>query len=251
MGKATFYFHKDLNIFLTEKSKEGCVSINIRGHETVKHLIESLGIPHTEVDVILVNGVSKDFSWQPVDGDTIDVFPKQDDWSPCQVTKLQPELKEKPRFVLDGHLGKLTGYLRLLGFDSKYQNEIMDDKLAEISRNESRILLTRDRGVLKRTIVERGYFVRSTEPRDQVKELVDKFSLEKYADPFSRCVNCNGLLRPIIKGRVIERLEPKTKLYYNDFKICSVCNQIYWKGSHFKKIEQFIEELIGENRKYH
>jgi len=250
MGKATFYFHKDLDMFLSEKSKEGCVSIDIRGHETVKHIIESLGIPHTEVDVILVNGVSKDFSWQPVDGDKIDVYPEQHDWFTCEVTKLQPELKGKPQFVLDGHLGKLTGYLRLLGFDSKYQNEIMDDELAEISSDEGRILLTRDRGVLKRAIVVSGYFVRSTEPRDQVKELVNKFSLEKYAEPFSRCVKCNGILQAVSKGKVFDRLEPKTKLYYNDFKICSACSQIYWKGSHFEEIEAFIEKLLGEKAPY-
>ena len=251
MGKATIYFHNDLNIFLAEKPKDRCKTITIRGHETVKHIIESIGIPHTEVDVILVNGVSKGFSWQPVDGDIIEVYPEQNGWSTCEVMKLQPELIGKPRFVLDGHLGKLTGFLRLLGFDSKYQNEIMDDELVEISKNEGRIILTRDRGVLKRAIVKRGYLVRSTDPRVQIKELVNKFSLDKYAEPFSRCVNCNGILQAVPKRKVLDRLEPKTKSYYNDFKICSECKQIYWKGSHFDKIEIFIDKLLGEKRTYH
>ena len=246
MAKAKFFIHKDLRIFLADEAKNGFVSMDFRGHETVKHLIESLGIPHTEVDVILVNGVSVNFYWHPMNGDKIFVFPKKDNWSNLEVNRLQPDINGKPTFVLDGHLGKLAGYLRLLGFDTKYKNEITDHELAEISSKENRILLTRDRGLLKKKKKKTGYFVRSIKPRNQAKEVLEQFSLGKYAEPFSRCVNCNGRLVPVTKEKVYNRLEPKTKLYYDDFRICSECKQIYWKGSHFKKMEQFIEGLLGD-----
>ena len=246
MATAKFFIHSDLKIFLADESENEFVSMDFRGHETIKHLIESLGIPHPEVDVILVNGVSVDFNWHPMNGDKIFVFPKIDNWSSLEVNRLQPDINGKPTFALDGHLGKLAGYLRLLGFDTKYKNEIKDDELAEISSKENRILLTRDRGLLKRTIVKSGYYVRSIKPRKQTKEVLEKFSLEKYAEPFSRCVNCNGCLVPVSKDQVYTRLEPKTKQFYDDFRICRECQQIYWKGSHFKKMEQFIEGLLGD-----
>lgn len=248
MATAKFFIHTDLRIFLAVELENGFVSMDFRGHETVKHLIESLGIPHTEVDVILVNGVSVNFNWYPMNGDKIDVFPMINNWSNLEIKRLQPKINGKPTFALDGHLGKLAGYLRLFGFDAKYQNEITDHELAEISSKENRILLTRDRGLLKRTIVKSGYFVRSIKPRNQTKEVLIKFSLEKYAEPFSRCVNCNGCLVPVPKDLVYDRLEPKTKLYYDDFRICTECQQIYWKGSHFKKMEQFIDDLLGDDR---
>ncbi len=246
MASIIICFHGDLKIFLTEDSENRCISVDIKGHETIKHLIESLGVPHTEVDVILTNGASVNFEWRPIYGDTIDVFPKMDNWTNQIIQRLQPEFKEKPKFVLDGHLGKLADYLRLLGFDTNYHNDITDDKLAEISSTENRILLTRDRGLLKRSVVKYGYFVRSTEPKNQVVELFRKFSLSKFADPFTRCVKCNGLLRPISKEKVYDRLEPRTKRYYNDFQICSECDQIYWKGSHFNKMEKFVYNLLAK-----
>jgi uncharacterized protein with PIN domain len=148
------------------------------------------------------------------------------------------------RFVLDGHLGKLASYLRLLGFDTLYRNDYDDDELADTSSNQRRILLTRDRGLLKRNRVWFGYCIRARSPGEQVVEVLKRFDLAERAHPFSRCACCNGLLTPVEKVDVFDRLEPKTKLYYDDFRICQDCDRIYWKGSHFERMESQLQDLL-------
>jgi uncharacterized protein with PIN domain/sulfur carrier protein ThiS len=252
MPTATFRFHAELNDFLPRNAVlvrnrvpfETIVSIDFSGHETVKHLLESLGIPHTEVDVILVNGQSVGFDCRLAQGDRVDVFPIHVDVDAVPLIHLQPVPLQEPRFVLDGHLGKLADYLRLLGFDTCYCNEADDDELAQISSREGRILLTRDRGLLKRSQVTYGYCVREKSPRRQVVAVVQRFDLTRFANPYTRCVHCNGLLKPVPKDVILERLEPKTKLYYDEFSICEDCGHIYWKGSHFERMEKFILGIL-------
>ena len=244
MPAAAFRFHADLNDFLPKENRQGDIRVSFNGHETVKHLIEALGVPHTEVDIILVNGVSVDFTHQPGRDDQVDVYPARA-WQGASIVHLQPEFPDQPRFVLDSHLGKLASYLRLFGFDALYRNDFGDEELAEISDHEDRILLTRDRGLLKRNQVKHGYCVRGKIPREQVVEVLHRYSLEDRIEPFSRCARCNGLLTPVSKTEVYERLEPKTKLYYDDFRICRDCDQIYWKGSHYERMEKAIQELLG------
>jgi hypothetical protein len=246
--RASFCFFDDLPLFLAVKKDCRCISVPFKSHETVKHIIESLGVPHTEIELILANGISVDFSYKPEDGDKIDVYAVNEVMSKGRVQKLQPELENKSRFVLDGHLGKLAAYLRLLGFDTCYQNDLCDEVLAEISSSDRRILLTRDRGLLKRSSVLFGYFVRETKPQKQVEEILNKFDLHGEARPFTRCVKCNGILIPVSKKEIFERLEPKTRMFYEDFHLCSTCQQVYWKGSHFKKIEQFVSGLLENNQ---
>jgi uncharacterized protein len=243
MPAVTFHFHADLMDFLPKEYRQVDLQMNLKGHETVKHLIESLGIPHTEVDVILANGVSVDFAFQPVNADEVDVFPVQiliDN----SIRHLQPVFTGEPRFVLDGHLGKLACYLRLMGFDVLYRNDYDDSELAEISSRESRILLTRDRGLLKRSEVAYGYCVRGKYLQNQIVEVLHRYDLIGQVKPFSRCARCNGMLTPVSKVDVIDRLEPKTKLYYDDFRRCNGCDQIYWKGSHFEHMEKDIFRLL-------
>lgn len=218
--------------------------VAFNGHETVKHLIESLGVPHTEVDVILVNGKSQDFSFRVSDGDEVGVYPDSEELNPYQLIHLKPESKSQPQFVLDGHLGKLATYLRLLGFDTLYRNDYDDLELAEISSHQQRILLTRDRGLLKRGQVIRGYYIRTKVPRKQVIEVLKRFNLIGRERRFTRCARCNGLLVPVSKAKVINQLEPKTRQFYNEFRICRGCDQIYWKGSHFDRMESQLQEML-------
>jgi uncharacterized protein with PIN domain len=245
MATGIFYFFDKLMVFLPDNVVDGCVNINFKGHETVKHIIEAIGVPHTEVDVILVNEVSVGFDYRPTDGDIIRVFPRNGDWDERKIQHLQPEPGQNLKFILDGHLGKLASYLRILGFDTRYQNNLDDDVLADISHKEERILLTRDRGLLKRSIVEYGYYIREKTPKKQVVEVLNTFNLHENAEPFSRCAKCNGLLRSTTKEEVFDRLEPRTQLYYEDFKICSQCDQVYWKGSHFRKMNIFVNGLLA------
>lgn len=246
MPRAIFRFFAELNDFLPASQRQLPIVVSFNGHESVKHLLESLGVPHTEVDVILINAQSVDFSARLRDGDEVQVYPSAQGWQLVPLIHLRPEASQQPRFVLDGHLGKLAVYLRLLGFDTRYQNDFNDDELAEISSLEGRILLTRDRGLLKRSQVRQGYCVRTKFPRQQVVEVLQQYGLQAQARPFSRCARCNGVLQVVTKEEVYERLEPKTKLYYDDFRICRDCDQIYWKGSHFERLEKQLQAILAQ-----
>ena len=146
--------------------------------------------------------------------------------------------------MLDAHLGRLAAYLRLLGIDCLYRNDYADEEITEISNNENRICLTRDRGLLKRNMVTRGYCLRSLDSRQQVKEVLRRFDLVRKVKPFQRCVHCNGMLEDVDKKEIIDQLLPKTKRYYDEFKRCSACGHVYWKGSHAERIVKLIESLL-------
>lgn len=220
--------------------------VELAGHETVKHLIEMLGVPHPEVDLILVNGQSVDFDYLVRGGDRVSVYPVFESVDIRGISKVRPEPLRSPRFVLDNHLGRLAGYLRLLGFDCLYRNDYQDRELAEISARQERILLTRDRGLLKRKIVTRGYLVRSDQPLKQAEEIIRRFDLASSVRPFTRCSRCNGRLISVEKSEVFDQLEPLTKKHYNQFTRCKECGQVYWRGSHFQKLEEKILALIPE-----
>jgi len=219
-------------------------SVELAGHETVKHLIEMLGVPHPEVDLILANGESVDFDYLVRGGDRVSVYPVFESIDIRGTSKVRPEPLRSPRFVLDNHLGRVAGYLRLLGFDCLYRNDFQDKHLAEISARQERILLTRDRGLLKRKIVTRGYLVRSDQPLEQAEEIIRRFDLAASVRPFTRCSRCNGRLVSVEKSEVFDQLEPLTKKHYNQFTRCEDCGQIYWRGSHFQKLEKKILALI-------
>ena len=242
MKQVTFYFLDKLNDFLPLSQRGKSIPISFQGRQSIKHLIEALHVPHTEVGEMLVNGSSVDFSYLVNDGDHVQVIP---------ITKGYPgadsiddkESDGAPRFVLDNHLGKLARYLRMLGFDALYSNNYQDDELAQISEQDGRFLVTRDRGLLMRKTIARGYCVRSKEPKQQFVELVERFDLFDRIRPFQRCLRCNGQLQPVAKADILDRLEPLTIKYYNEFQICPECCQIYWKGSHYKRMESFMLQM--------
>lgn len=216
-------------------------------NQSVKDLIESQGVPHTEVDLILVYGVSVGFTYIVKDEDYISVYPEFNTIDISPLVKLKPELPEQIKFILDVHLGKLAKYLRLFGFDSIYENNQKDKELIEASVNGKRILLTRDVGLLKNGKLIYGYWLRNTDPIKQIAEITVGFKLQSKFKPFSRCLSCNGEIKSIRKEEIISKLEPKTNQYYNEFFICTNCGKIYWKGSHWKKMEQFIILLENQN----
>jgi uncharacterized protein with PIN domain len=249
MSWASFRFYAELRDFLPDDKKSGYVRVKIPGHETVKHLVEALGIPHTEIDLLLVNGKSIDFDYLVAENDYISVYPMFETFDIQSVSKIRQEPLRIPKFINDTHLGKLADYLRLLGFDTLYRNDIQDDELAAISNAEDRIILTRDRGVLKRKIVTRGYLVRADLPQDQVVEVLRRFDLAAQAKPYSRCSLCNGVLEEVKKEDILEKLEPLTMKYFHQFKRCPQCDQVYWKGSHFDRMEEFISDVLDLSTK--
>lgn len=240
MNHAFFRFYAALNDFLPVNRRQATFSHHFDGQPSIKDTIEALGIPHTEVDVILVNGNAVDFSYLLHDGDRVSVYPPFEHMDIGPAVRVRPNPLPEARFVLDVHLGRLAAYLRMLGFDTLYRNDYDDPELAQISRDEGRILLTRDRGLLKRSMVKHGYSVRSTNPRDQLVEVVKRYDLFSAISPFRRCVNCNGLLAPIAKQDIGDRLPAETLSYYDEFKICGSCGQLYWRGTHTERMEQLI-----------
>jgi uncharacterized protein len=248
MPEAVFHFYNELNEFLSNDNKWKDIHVTFIGHETVKHVLEALGVPHTEVDIILVNGASVDFSERLEDGNQVEIFSGSTRVGNTSIIHLQPETAAEPRFVADGHLGKLVTYMRLLGFDVLYDNDSDDEMLAKISCSQDRVLLTRDRGLLKRNQVQFGYFVRAKVPQKQVVEVLQRFNIADKAQLFSRCAKCNGPLISVEKAEVFDRLEPKTKQYYDEFHICEQCDQIYWKGSHFDRMESQLQRFLQISR---
>jgi uncharacterized protein with PIN domain len=232
MSKATFAFSGRLNDFLPRDQRYQVIDVDFRSRQTIKHLAESLGVPHPEIGQLQVNGQDRTLDTITEDGDRIEIHP------------IPNGLLVEPRFILDSHLGRLAAYLRMLGFDCLYENDYEDEELAELAHQEGRILLSRDRRLLMRKVVSSGYCLRTLEPVEQLREVIERYELTKRIVPFHRCLRCNHPLEPVAKADVLNRLEPLTKLYFDDFQICPACKQIYWKGSHFERMARLIEQNI-------
>jgi uncharacterized protein with PIN domain len=248
MIEVTFKFHAGLNFFLPPEEQNQPVQVTLSNHPAVKDTIESLGIPHPEVDVIVIDGACVDFDFQLQDKQHVEVFPYNREPDVEPLIHLQPPLPENPRFILDTHLGKLAAYLRMIGYDSLYENDYSDEEMAEISVQEDRYLLSRDRGLLKRGIVSRGYYLRSTDPQEQLSEVIQRFDLSNRIQPFKRCMTCNGELNPVKKEEIQDRLEDDTRKYYDDFYICNQCGKIYWQGSHYQHMKSLIERVVNSDK---
>jgi uncharacterized protein with PIN domain len=245
MTLARFQFHAEFDPFLAKEHQQNPFEYRFKAGQSVKHLIEATGVPHTEVHHILVNGKPVDFSYQVQQADFVQIYPYRDPggFPPLVLALEMGQVGSNPGFVLDNHLGKLASYLRLLGFDCLYRNDYQDQQLAHVSRDEKRILLTRDQRLLMRNAVQRGYWVHSKTPRQQVREIMERFDLYESIHPFQRCVKCNAILQPVAKEKVLDRLESLTRRYFDVFRICPGCQQIYWQGSHYTRIMAFIDEI--------
>lgn len=246
MPKARLRFYAELNDLLPRRMRQVPFDHTFGDRSSVKHIIEALGVPHTEVDLILVNGRSVDFSYLLKDGDRISIYPVFETFDISPLVRLRPQPLREPCFILDTHLGKLAAYLRMLGFDTRYGNSYEDGELALIASEEKRIILTRDRGLLKRKMVTHGYIVRETIPRVQILEVIKRFDLPTSISPFKRCIRCNGLLEAVQKEKIIDRLQPNTMRYFDEFRICTKCSRIYWKGSHYERMKEFIDAILAE-----
>lgn len=244
---AQFYFHSTLNDFLSKVRKHTTIAYTFNHSPAVKDAIEAIGIPHTEVEVILVNNRPVQFYYSLQPGDYIEVYPAHEkQW--CEGYSLREGLIQPNRFVLDVHLGKLAKMLRLLGIDASYQTDYSDADIVHIAENENRIVLTRDIGLLKHRAIIWGYWLRSQDAAEQVKEVINYYYLTGEIKPFSRCLLCNGLLVAMNKEDIVNHIPPKAVLYFNDFYQCTHCRRIYWKGSHYHHMQQTIAGIIQQTK---
>jgi uncharacterized protein with PIN domain len=235
--------YAELNDFLAPELRGTTMRRPFRPHQTVKDVVEAAGIPHTEIDLIIVNGEPVDFSHRPAVGDRLAVFPMFETLDIGPVARLRPSPLREPRFALDVHLGRLARLMRLVGLDVWWAPDVDDGTLAMIGQAEHRTVLTRDRGLLKRRAVTHGLFVRSERPFDQVVEVLRRLDLADRLAPFTRCLRCGDRLTVVAKDEVLDRLEPLTRQHYEEFSRCAACGQIYWRGSHHLQLSALVERI--------
>ena len=233
--------HGDLDFFVRSGARGRSIERSLSEKTSVKDVIEACGVPHPEVDVILVNGEPVDFAYGIARDADIELYPAGRKHPHFQDKRLQSATAT--RFVADGHLGKLTRNLRLLGFDVAYDPWAEDRQLLGMMEREDRALLTRDRRLLMHAVVKTGYYPRSQNADEQTVEVIRRFNLLGSLAPFTRCLRCNAALQKVPKAEIIEKLEPLTKIYYEQFRRCTGCGQIYWPGSHFWKLQKRIEQI--------
>ena len=233
-----------LNHFLAPNARHVARAFVLDAATTAKDFVESAGIPHVEIDLMLVNGVAVGFQHLLADGDRIAVFPRFFSFEPAPDGAIKRSA-EPARFVLDVHLGRLARHMRLAGLDTSYASDASDETLAALAAADDRILLTRDVGLLKRRAVEHGYWVRSTSPRDQLVEVLQRFDRLPLA-PFTRCLRCNGVLHAVDKTAIVDRLPPRVRERDDSFSRCAACGQIYWKGTHYERLAAALEAAIDE-----
>ncbi|WP_082607491.1 Mut7-C RNAse domain-containing protein [Mycobacterium haemophilum] len=235
--------YAELNDFVEAESRGVTVRRPFQSHQTVKDVLEAMGIPHTEVDLILVNGDPVESCHRPTAGDRITAYPMFEALDVGSTARLRPVPLRDPRFVVDVNLGRLARLLRMLGLDVWWSNNADDTTLTNISRQQQRILLTRDRALLKRRAITHGLFVHSQHPQEQTVEVIRRLDLRQRLAPLTRCIRCNGTLAAVTKDEVIDQLEPLTRRYYQDFSRCPACGRIYWAGSHHARLVRLVERL--------
>jgi len=247
---ASFRFYEELNDFLPESKRKCAVPFRFTVSPSVKDAIESLGVPHVEIDLIVVNGESVGFKYRLSDGDRIAVYPVFESLDISKVVRLRPEPLRRIAFVADVHLRKLARLLRLLGFDTLHSNDFDDAQIIEISRNEGRIILTRDRQLLKHGSVTHGYWLRSVDPTEQAREVLRRCDLSGSVRPFTRCVDCNGPLLDVRKEDVLERIPPRTAAWLDEYQACGECGKLYWRGTHMRSLEGTIASILAPESRH-
>ena len=240
-ASAEFRFYEELNDFLPPERRRTSFAYSVAGTRSVKDAIEAIGVPHTEVDLILVDGQSVGFDRVLRGGERVAVYPVFERLDIAPLQHLRPRPLREPRFVLDVHLGTLARHLRMAGFDCLYRNDYRDGELITAALAEHRIILTRDRGLLKQRLVTHGYYVRQTEPEEQLREVVRALQLQASLRPFTRCRECNAELREVPKADVLARLPEKVRGAYDRFQLCPGCGRIYWEGTHYARLRRLLE----------
>ena len=245
MTTATFRFYEELNDFLAPGRRGREFGCSCARAATVKHMIEALDVPHTEVELVLVNGESVGFDRLLQDGDRVAVYPKFEALDVTPLLRVRNHTLRSLRFVADAHLGGLARRLRLLGFDTLYDNGFRDEEVERLARVDQRIVLTRDRQLLKRRGITHGCYVRAQNPERQLHELFERLDLARAAHPFTRCLRCNGTLRAVERERVAAAVPPDVAERYPRFAECDGCARVFWEGSHWRRMRDRVDALLA------
>ncbi len=248
MPTALFRFYEELNDYLPRDRRKCSFGHDFRGTPAVKDVIEALGVPHAEIDLVLVDGRSVTFAHRLRGGERVAVYPTFERLDIRPLHRLHPRPLRRSRFVADVHLGRLARYLRLMGFDTVYEKELDDRELVRVSVREARILLTRDIGLLKHSAVTRGYWLRSSDPEGQAREVIGAFDLKGDIRPFTRCMSCNGPLREVARSGLGGRVPAAVLRRFRRFSECLDCGRVYWRGTHYLRLERLCRRLRHARR---
>lgn len=243
---ATFRFYEELNDFLAADRRGREFTVRCARAATTKHMIEALGVPHTEVEVILVNGESVGFERLLADGDRVAVYPVFEAFDVAPLLRLRPQPLRTSRFVADAHLGGLAHLLRMMGFDTLYDNAFADHEIERLALHEHRVVLTRDRGLLERRGVTHGVYVRALRSPAQLREVFERLQLARSARPFTRCLHCNARLVATTKAQALPQLPPRVAAAFDRFSACEGCARVFWEGSHWRRMRVLIDDLLGD-----
>ncbi|HEV8311685.1 MAG TPA: Mut7-C RNAse domain-containing protein [Burkholderiaceae bacterium] len=245
MPAVEFRFYEELNDFLPRERSKRSFHVDCAREANVKHAIEALGVPHTEVELVLVNGESVGFEHALRDGDRVSVYPQFEAFDMRPLLRVRTAPLRVTRFIADAHLGRLARYLRFLGYDTLYRNAWSDRELVALAVAEQRILLTRDRAALMHRALTHGCYLRDDEPLAQLAALAQR--LELSADPArpGRCMLCNEPLRTIEKSTIVAQLLPATLAHHERFWQCPGCERIYWRGSHWQRLRRSVDAAVA------
>jgi uncharacterized protein with PIN domain len=246
MPKGTFRFYEELNDFLPKHRRKTDFEAQFKGKRSIKDMIEALGVPHTEIDLILVNGKSVDFNYILQDGDRASVYPVFEFLNITEVTRLRKIPLRRNKFIADINLGDIVKYMRVLGFDLFYDPLLTPREIIEISNTENRTILTRSRKLLKFKEVTHGIFLRPGTTPEQIRRIIDYLDIKDNIKPFSRCLGCNTLLKSVSKEKILNRIPPKTKEFCDEYVQCPSCDKIYWKGTHFMNMKKIVRQILGD-----
>jgi uncharacterized protein len=238
---ATVRLYAELGDFVAPARRQHDIVVRFDVGPTVKDAVEGIGVPHTEIALLVVDGEAVGFSHRLTGGERVSVFPAFTSVALPAGVDLRPPPHPVLRFVVDVHLAPLARFLRLLGFDTVLARPDQPDaELARRAAAEQRVVLTRDRGLLKRRVVTHGHYVRGDDAEAQVRDLARRFPLASWMAPFTRCLVCNGELVPVDKAAVSHRLEPGTRRAHDDFRRCAACERIFWPGSHHARLSAVV-----------
>lgn len=253
MVVATFRFYAELNDFLAPERRGIAFDYACARAATAKHAIEALGVPHTEVEALLINGEARSLGHLLYEHDRVTVYPRFRHLQPGASFRIQPPLPDPVRFIADAHLGGLARLLRMAGFDTLYENNFQDADIEIIAAQEQRIVLSRDLELLKRSSIAHGAYVRALKPARQFGEIVERFKL-RSGQAFTLCLTCNAPLRPISVEAAHDRVPPNIQATQRSFSTCEVCRRIFWEGSHWKSMQRLLAETMqtaGAREKQH
>lgn len=245
MVTATFRFYEELNDFLAPARRKVAFDCACARAATTKHMIEALGVPHTEVELVLVNGESAGFEQLLRDGDRVAVYPKFETFDIGPLLRVRERPLRTLRFVADAHLGGLARMLRMAGFDTLYDNNFEDGHIEAVAARDNRVVLTRDRELLKRRTITHGCYVRALKPAQQLREIFDRLDLASSAQPFTLCLHCNAPLDAVDKAQVLHALPPSVRVLHHEFFCCAVCGRVFWKGSHWKRMRELLDATLS------